>query len=572
MILVNGNRWCSGSLVNTTAGNLYPYFLTADHCLGGWVNDFVKYDAITHNSPNLTWWSFYWHYESPGCTDAAPDIKSTSGAILVANNPLSDFALLKLTEDPRNKDGVTPYYLGWDRSGNAVTSGVVIHHPNGDIKKISITSQIIHHPLSICWGGTGCPQGTSLADTHWDVYFAKKADGTTEGGSSGSPLIDNNHRVIGQLHGGSPGCAPITRYFGKFNVSWTGSLTSTPDPDGRRRLDCWLAPGLSNPPQTIDGITSIKGPKSICLTGSYSTSTGQSAQWVVSSGFRVSPSTGNSTTVMAAAPHQYDGLLSAEINGLITYKHITTCAVGIYGPGSICNSGIYSSSNGQSTTWSVISGFSVSPTTGSSVTVTALSPGKSGTLSAILNGSTVTFGIESCGTPLSIVGPDVVSTTAKYTLNNGQAVTWDVVPPVYFSITPVNGGISAIVTKVTSSTSCSGAVLAKINSTTVATKPISCGGKGGAGSSYIFVYPNPVDNILTIEIDADTAQSLLPIQAKLTFDVRLYDGQGNLLRQARTQGGTVQFDISNIPDGIYYLHVYDDAGSNPIIETIIVEH
>jgi hypothetical protein len=59
-------------------------------------------------------------------------IRSTSGAKLVANNSVSDFALLQLTEDPRYKTGVTPYYLGWDRSGNVSAGGVGIHHPKGD--------------------------------------------------------------------------------------------------------------------------------------------------------------------------------------------------------------------------------------------------------------------------------------------------------------------------------------------------------------------------------------------------------------------------------------------------------
>jgi hypothetical protein len=58
MILVDGYRVCTGSLINTTALNNHPYFLTANHCLD-------DYDAVDNNSPNLTHWSFYWHYESP---------------------------------------------------------------------------------------------------------------------------------------------------------------------------------------------------------------------------------------------------------------------------------------------------------------------------------------------------------------------------------------------------------------------------------------------------------------------------------------------------------------------------
>ena len=54
--------------------------------------------------------------------------------------------------------------------------------------------------------------------------------------------------------------------------------------------------------------------------------------------------------------------------------------------------------------------------------------------------------------------------------------------------------------------------------------------------------------------------------------VRLYDGQGNQLRQQTAKGGTVQFNVSNLPYGIYYLHIYDGVNSKPEIQQIMVEH
>ena len=101
MILVDGYRWCTGSLVNTTANDFRPLLLTADHCLevlkdGG----YIKWDAVTHNSPYLLDWTFYWHYESPQCTDVVePAHITTTGARLVANNSITDFALLNLEGD-----------------------------------------------------------------------------------------------------------------------------------------------------------------------------------------------------------------------------------------------------------------------------------------------------------------------------------------------------------------------------------------------------------------------------------------------------------------------------------------
>jgi hypothetical protein len=214
LILVNGSRWCSGSLVNTTANDNRPLFLTANHCL-------EEVDAV--NNPNAYFYSFYWNYEHPTCADSnvEPVIRSTSGATVVANNSTSDFALLQLTEDPRNRNDVTLYYLGWDKSGNAGTGGVGIHHPRGDVKKIST------HNITPTNSGS-----------FWDLYWMQTSNGysVTEGGSSGSPLINSAHRVIGQLYGGSnANCSDpgndLGRY-GKFSVSWTGNGAT----DNRRKL------------------------------------------------------------------------------------------------------------------------------------------------------------------------------------------------------------------------------------------------------------------------------------------------------------------------------------------------
>ena len=86
--------------------------------------------------------------------------------------------------------------------------------------------------------------------------------------------------------------------------------------------------------------------------------------------------------------------------------------------------------------------------------------------------------------------------------------------------------------------------------------------------------PNPTDGMLYIEIDADAAQAMLLTAGKssLTFDVRLYDGQGNLLLQQKTKGGTVEFNVSSLPGGYYYLHVYDGVSSTPLMQQVVVEH
>ena len=184
--------WCSGALVNNAGNNLEPLFLTANHCMDEY------FDAISN--PNLSQWIFYWDYEFSGCDDQSnePTIKSTVGATVLANNASSDFALFELTQDPRNLANFVPYYLGWDRSGNSGTGGVGIHHPVGDVKKIATYN--ITPPNSDCFysGNTN----------FWKVNWQSTTNGwsVTEAGSSGSPLINNDHRVIGQLYGSGPLC------------------------------------------------------------------------------------------------------------------------------------------------------------------------------------------------------------------------------------------------------------------------------------------------------------------------------------------------------------------------------
>ncbi len=95
-------------------------------------------------------------------------------------------------------------------------------------------------------------------------------------------------------------------------------------------------------------------------------------------------------------------------------------------------------------------------------------------------------------------------------------------------------------------------------------------------------YPNPVSNILNIDLDqriVSQTQSYEQtiIESKqpkqdVTYDIRLYDGQGNLLRHKTTKGGKVEFNVSNLSNGIYYLHIYDGVNEKPEMRQILVEH
>ena len=96
MITTSGGwRLCSGVLVNNVNQDLTPYFLTANHCLGGEET-----------------WVFMFNYESPTCANIdGPTWMTTSGSTLLANNSYSDFGLLLLDESP--PDSYNVYFAGW---------------------------------------------------------------------------------------------------------------------------------------------------------------------------------------------------------------------------------------------------------------------------------------------------------------------------------------------------------------------------------------------------------------------------------------------------------------------------
>ncbi len=206
--------WCTGSLVNDTKNDSKPYFLTAYHC------------GPDASKSDYSQWIFYFNYESPDCSRPAiePSSQTLSGASLLASAPTStgsDFKLLLLSDSVPLS--YKPYYNGWDASGEVSGNGVVIHHPEGDIKMISTYKTPL---VPTGYGGTS----TNTNGLYWEVTWAQTQDGhgVTEGGSSGSPLFNNNGLIIGSLTGGTSDCSNPDNpdYFGRFSKSWDANGTA----------------------------------------------------------------------------------------------------------------------------------------------------------------------------------------------------------------------------------------------------------------------------------------------------------------------------------------------------------
>jgi hypothetical protein len=209
--VILGGGVCTGSLINNCANDSTPYFLTANHCTEG-------------NTTNASW-VFVFNWESPTCdsTEDAPMDHSITGCDKLFENPPSDASLLLLSSIPPPE--YHPYYTGWDISGTAPDTVHCIHHPSGDIKKISSSN------------GPFDPQNIDVGNGPADCWHVPQWDsGTTEPGSSGSALWNQNHRLIGQLYGGQASCSNnVNDFFGRFDstyqhiAQWLGACGDTLD-------------------------------------------------------------------------------------------------------------------------------------------------------------------------------------------------------------------------------------------------------------------------------------------------------------------------------------------------------
>lgn len=224
MLVSGGNGFCSGALINNTAYDGRPYVLTANHC----------------GSDGFGSWVFRFNWQADSCVNPAssPSFLSLTGAVQRASYSGADMSLVEITGGlnggtiPQNYQ---PYFSGWFNLNIPADSSFCIHHPDGDIKKFSKAKNPTQN-------------STMSGATCWRV--GQWTSGCTEGGSSGSPLYDQNKRIVGQLYGGPSYCgAPASSMydnFGKFFTSWLGggSISS--------QLKFWLDPANSNA-STLDG-------------------------------------------------------------------------------------------------------------------------------------------------------------------------------------------------------------------------------------------------------------------------------------------------------------------------------
>ena len=220
---VDGTTTCSGSLIAAAGQNRRrPFFLTAWHC-----------EVRASNAPSVV---AYWNFQNttcrrPGSTASGLDgdgriDQFNSGAIFRSGDEATDFCLLEF-DDPINSES-DAYFAGWDRSSALPQNVVGIHHPAVSEKRISFdldstTATELNSP-------SPTSAGRYLRVADWDF-------GTTEGGSSGSPLFSNAGLIVGQLQGGNAACGNnLSDWYGRLSRSWAGNGTDA------TRLSNWLDP------------------------------------------------------------------------------------------------------------------------------------------------------------------------------------------------------------------------------------------------------------------------------------------------------------------------------------------
>jgi len=229
-IIINNVQLCTGSLINNARNDGSPYVYMSDHSF---------YEPVRVHPEDAI---FYFNYEAPECGSDSLDGNadySISGSTKLAGGDSVDVALVEMSAIP--PDSFNVYYAGWDRSEEAPVQTISIHHPRGDVKKISFDYDA---PETGYHEADYYPQ--YVLYSHWRIVEWDL--GTTEKGSSGCPLFDPKQRIIGSLTGGAANCtANVNDYYTRFSYAWDYNE------EADRQLKAWLDPD-STGVMVLDGL------------------------------------------------------------------------------------------------------------------------------------------------------------------------------------------------------------------------------------------------------------------------------------------------------------------------------
>jgi lysyl endopeptidase len=228
---------CTGTLLNDSDPNTQiPYFLSANHCIS------TQSEASTLET--------YWRYESSAC--GAGDVISaasqvTGGAALLFNDSANDAVLLKLNNPPP----ADAYFSGWDSQPVNVDSAVsVIHHPAGDVKKLTL-GQVLGF--------------TTISDLGGSYTVVAFTSGSTQGGSSGAGLFTasgGEFFLRGAFYGATGSCSNSGSLADSFNRAFFSRFDQI-YPGIKNYIAANSASAISGesakPPQSATAVTDYSG-------------------------------------------------------------------------------------------------------------------------------------------------------------------------------------------------------------------------------------------------------------------------------------------------------------------------
>lgn len=209
---------CTGTLLNDTDPSTQtPWFYSANHCFE---NDVPPYKTPAEMQTLANTLETVWFFQSSSCNSGVASSayrELFGGATYVYNNPTSDVLFLRLNNVPP----AGAYFAGWDASIISSGTAVVdVHHPQGDLKKVS---------QGIVRGFT--TPAAAPASSGVNQYIGIQwSSGTTEEGSSGSPILtlgtfggQSQYLVRGGLWGGAASCTNRTGedVFSRFDLAYS---------------------------------------------------------------------------------------------------------------------------------------------------------------------------------------------------------------------------------------------------------------------------------------------------------------------------------------------------------------
>jgi hypothetical protein len=170
--------YCSGGLIaDTDTGSQIPYFLTANHCI-----------SKARDAKALECYFQYWTSSCHGaCYDPVGVCPRTLGADIMDSSRDGDHTLMRLWENPPSGS----VFMGWTTSPMAFADGTHlfrISHPSGEAQAYS--EHVVDSQYIEC---SSLPIG--------EFIYSQDVVGATEGGSSGSPVMNMSGQIVGQLYG-----------------------------------------------------------------------------------------------------------------------------------------------------------------------------------------------------------------------------------------------------------------------------------------------------------------------------------------------------------------------------------